>query len=157
MGRVGKPHGVEGEVYVLPLSDDPARFEPGAELLHDDGRALTVRSSRRHRDRLLVAFDESVTRADAERLRGALYVPPDRLRELDEGEYWEGDLVGCRVALPGGEPVGEVTEVVAGRSQDLLAVSTRAGERLIPLVKEIVTGVDVEARRVTIDPPDGLL
>ena len=156
-GEIGKPHGTSGEVYVVRISDDPSRFEPGSVLTHEDGRVLVVASARVHRDRFLVVFEGSQTRQDAEALRGPLYVDPEDARELDDTEYWEHEIVGSAVVLPDGTEVGEVTDVIVRPAQDLLEVATRRGPRLIPFVEEIVTSVDRDARRVVIDPPDGLL
>ena len=114
-------------------------------------------SSRTHRDRFLVHFEEASDRESAQALRGPLYVEASSLRELDESEFWEADLVGCRVFLPDGTDVGEVSDVIVRPVQDLLQVETPRGQRLVPFVGEIVTEVDAEARRVVVDPPEGLL
>lgn len=156
-GEIGKPHGTSGEVYVIRISDDPRRFEPGATLTHEDGRRLIVASSRVHRDRFLVRFEGSATREDAEALRGAFYVDPADARDLDDSEFWEHEIVGSSVVLVDGTPVGRVTDVIGRPAQDLLEVETDAGPRLVPFVDEIVTEVDRSARRVVLDPPAGLL
>jgi 16S rRNA processing protein RimM len=146
-----------GEVYVVKISDDPRRWEPGSILRHQDGRELVVDSARPHRDRFLVTFRGVGTRTEAEQLRGALYVADDEKRSLEEDEYWLQDLIGARVETVDGERVGEVIDVVERPAQDLLVVETPKGERYIPMVKEIVPDVDVEAGRVTVTPPEGLL
>lgn len=156
-GEVGKPHGLDGEVYVLVISDDPHRFEPGAELHRDDGRALTVVGSYAHGDRFLVRFEGVDSRAAAMLLRGPLYVPVTERRSLDPGEFWHDDLVGCSVVTGDGGNVGTVSGVIAGPSQDLLQIETASGERLVPIVKEIVVEVDTDKKRIVLDPPEGLL
>ena len=156
-GEVGKPHGLGGEVYVIRISDDPLRFEPGSRLIHGDGRELVVESSRPHRDRLLVKFQGFDDRTAAEGLRGALLIHSEDVRALEDHEYWPHELVGCSVVLRDGTEVGEVNAVVPSPAHDLLQVGTPGGERLVPIVKEIVIEVDVSARRITIDPPEGLL
>jgi 16S rRNA processing protein RimM len=156
-GEIGKPHGTAGEVYVIRISDDPHRFDPGATLLHEDGRELVVRSSHSHRDRFLVHFEGAVDRESAQGLRGALYVDPSSVRDLDGSEFWESDLVGCGVLLTDGTEVGEVSDVIVRPAQDLLQIETPRGQRLVPFVGEIVTEVNAETRRITIDPPEGLL
>ena len=156
-GEIGKPHGLGGEVYVIPISDDPRRFEPGSLLHHDDGRPLTVQSSRDHRNRFHVKFEGVDDREAAEMLRGALWVDASDQRSLEEGEFWEHQLDGLAVVDARGASVGTVKRIDPGPAQDLLVVETESGERLVPLVAGIVTEVDVDGGRVTIDPPDGLL
>ncbi len=106
---------------------------------------------------MLVKFQGTDSRADAESLTGALYVEPSDLRRLDPGEYWEHDLLGCEVVLGDGSTVGRVVGFVPGAAQDLLTVKTAEGDRLVPMVKAIVTEVDVPNGRVVLDPPEGLL
>jgi 16S rRNA processing protein RimM len=154
-GQVGKPHGLAGEVYVVPISDDPRRFDPGARLIHEKVGDVIVESSRKHNQRFLIKFEGTDTREAADALRGALYVTPDDLRELDDSEFWEHDLVGCMVVTEDGVEMGEVTAILNG-PQDLLEVATAKGERYVPIVREIVVSVDVPARRITVDPPEGL-
>ena len=156
-GEIGKPHGTNGDVYVVRISDDPHRFDPGSRLMHEDGRELVVESARVHRNRFLVKFEGVSSRSDAELMRGALYVPSSEKRQLEEAEYWADDLRGCHVVTAAGEPVGTAREVLPGTAHDLLVVDTPAGERLVPMVKAIVVSVDLEARRIVLDPPEGLL
>ena len=156
VGQIGKPHGTAGDVYVIRISDDPRRFEPGSVLRHEDGRALVVESSRVHRDRFLVRFEGCESRSEAEDLRGTLFVPATEVRELDAGEFWEHDVVGCEVVTAAGEPLGVVAAIIPGAAQDLMEVTTVGGSTLVPLVKEIVVEIDPDTRRVTVDPPAGL-
>jgi 16S rRNA processing protein RimM len=156
-GEAGKPHGVGGEVYVVRISDDPLRFEPGSRLLHADGRELVVEAARSHRNRLLVKFEDVDDRMAADSLRGALFVPRSEARELEPGEYWAHQLVGYEVRTAAGTEVGRLAEVVPGTAQDLMRVATPGGERLIPMVEAIVVDVDTDRRVVTIDPPEGLI
>lgn len=156
-GEIGKPHGIHGDVYVVCISDDPRRFEAGAELIHSAGQTLIVESARPHRDRFLVKFEGVDSREDAEMMRGTLYVPADDVRELEEGEYWERDLIGCEVFGSDDSRYGEVTAVIPGTAQDLLEVETPAGTRLVPLVEEFIVEIDPAQRRIVLDPPEGLL
>lgn len=157
-GEIGKPHGIAGEVYVVRVSDDPQRFEPGARLVHADGRALLIETARSHRDRLLVKFAGVDERAAAERLRGAIYVPANEVRDLDQDEYWAHDLVGATVFLPSGDEIGTIEQLVPGVAHDLLSVKTAdGGTHLVPFVKDFLIEVDLRARRIVLDPPKGLL
>ncbi|MEA2452463.1 MAG: rRNA processing protein RimM [Actinomycetota bacterium] len=155
-GEVGKPHGLAGEVYVVVISDDPQRFAPGAHLSRDDGSILTVATSRAHGDRFLVRFEGIDSREATMALRGPLYVPATDARALDEDEFWHDDLIGCTVVTASGDELGVVEMVIAGPAQDLLQVETPNGRRLVPVVKEIVTNVDPEGKRIVVDPPEGL-
>ena len=156
-GQIGKPHGTAGDVYVVRISDDPHRFDPGARLLHEDGRELTVVTSRVHRDRFLVRFEGVGDREGAEGLRGALFVPAGAARELAEGEFWPHELEGFDVVLPDGTHAGTLDRVQPAPAQDLFAIRTDAGERLVPYVADIVLEIDTASRRIVIDPPAGLL
>ena len=141
----------------MPISDDPRRFSPGSRLEHEHLGELTVEGSRRHHNRLLVKFSGVDAREEAERLQGALFVATADLRNLGPGEFWEHELVGATVVDATGRALGSVTALVRGPAQDLLEVQTVAGERLVPLVADIVVEVDVAAGRIKVDPPAGLL
>ena len=141
----------------MPISDDPRRFEPGSVLAHERVGSLVVRSARRHRGRLLVAFEGVEDRTEAAGLAGALYVGAGALRSLGEHEFWAHEVVGCEVTDPAGNRIGRVSDVVPGAAHDLLNIATPAGERLVPAVRAIVVEVDVTGRRIVIDAPEGLL
>jgi 16S rRNA processing protein RimM len=158
IGRIGKPHGVRGEVYLQPLTDRPDRFAPGASFVTDEvpPRSLTIETVRSHHDRLLVRFTAAGDRAAAEDLRGAqLTIGRDERRKLDAGEFWEDDLVGLPVRNAAGLPLGTVAGVVFASAQDRLVVDAPQGRIEVPFVEGIVTEVDPEAG-VVVDPPEGL-
>lgn len=156
-GEIGKPFGLGGELYVVRISDDPHRFDPGAQLLDERGRTLVIETSRAHGNRWLLKFTGVDDRDAAEKLRGPVYVATTDVRKLDEDEYWPHELIDCAVVLTTGAQVGVVDRVVPGGAHDLLAVATPSGERLVPVVKDIVVDVDVANRRIVIDPPAGLV
>lgn len=139
-------------------SDDPARFSPGSVvLLAGEERALTVRSARSARGRTIVSFHEVPDRTGAEAMRGRdLEIPSEALRELADGEYWDHELISCRVETVTGLPVGTVADVMHLPANDVLVVDGER-EHLIPLVAHVVVSVDVAARIVRIDPIPGLL
>jgi 16S rRNA processing protein RimM len=160
VGRIGRAHGIRGEVSVDVRSDQPElRFVDGAEFATDHG-PLRIESLRWHGARLLVAFEGVEDRTAAERLRGLLLVVdvPDDERPEDPDEYYDHQLVGLRVATVDGADVGAVTEVLHLQSQEMLAVRTDDDrEVLVPFVAAIVPEVDLESGKVTIDPPEGLI
>jgi 16S rRNA processing protein RimM len=176
VGRVGRPHGIRGEVVIGIRTDDPdLRFAAGAVLdtgTSPDGEAagrpgargggrLTVASAHWHSGQLLVAFAGVTDRTAAAGLTGTwLSVDSSSLPDLaDPDEFRDHELVGLSVRTRSGEPVGVVTEVLH-YGQDLLVVrrdGTAGGDCLVPFVKAIVPEVDVAGGALVIDPPPGLL
>ena len=161
VARIGKAHGLRGEVTVEVRTDAPEeRFVVGAELATDPAGVgpLHLRSVRDHNGVLLLGFEEAADRSAAEQLRGTLLVADVEAEDDDEDAWYEKDLVGLRVVTVAGEPVGEVAGLDSRPVQDLLVVRLPGGrEALVPFVKAIVPEVDVEGGRVVIDPPGGLL
>jgi 16S rRNA processing protein RimM len=172
VGRIGKVHGIRGEVSVEPRTDEPdRRFAPGAALRTQTPRGtpphgadrpalLTVRSVRRHQSRLLVTFEEVADRTGAEALHGlTLFTDADTTETPeDPEEFYDHQLVGLAVSTTDGRAVGEVTEVIHGSGQDLLAVRTGHGtEVLVPFVSALVPVVDLRRGRVEVVDRPGLL
>jgi len=163
VGRIGRAHGIRGEVAVEVRTDDPdARFADGSVLLTDPETVgpLTVRSSRAHSGRLLVRFVEVKGRDAAEELRGTqLLVDSADIAPLDDpDEFHDHELIGLTVHTVDGETVGTVVDVLH-HAQDTLVVDASDGgeEVLVPFVAALVPEVDVSGGRLVIDPPPGLL
>jgi 16S rRNA processing protein RimM len=168
VGRVTKPHGTKGEVFVWPLTDEPESvFEPGCELrlgdaegdLAEDAPVLVVERARPFKRGMLVSFEGVSDRAEIETWASrCLLAPREALAEPEEGETYYHDLVGLVVVTVDGETVGRVLEVYEAEPADLLEVEAEDGRRrLIPFSKQVVREVSVEAGRLLIDPPPGLL
>jgi 16S rRNA processing protein RimM len=161
VARIGKPHGIRGEVTVQVLTDAPGdRFVPGTQFVVEPAAAgpLTVESARWNKDILLLAFEEVETRNDAEALRGAkLFIETEELDEEDDDEGWyEHELVGLDVRV-GDTVVGKVSGLHTLPVQDLLVVTDHDGkEILIPFVEQIVPEVNVAEKYVLVTPPAGL-
>lgn len=174
VGRIGRPHGIRGEVVIGVRTDEPdLRFAVGATLdarsSSDDagpengagGERLTVASVRWHSGQLLVAFAGITDRTAASELTGSwLSVDSSQLPDTgDPDEFRDYELIGLAVRTCAGDPVGVVTDVLH-YGQDLLVVRRQdepGGEALVPFVKAIVPEVDIRAGVVVIDPPPGLL
>jgi 16S rRNA processing protein RimM len=170
VARIGKPHGLRGEVTVRLHTDDPERrFAPGAafrtEAAPGSGvpRSLTIRSTRVHNGIWLLAFEQVPDRTGAESLRGTrLLLETDEAGakpgEPEDDAWYEDDLVGLEVVRRDGARVGTVSGLELGAAQDLLVVTLQAGgTAYLPFVEAIVPEVDVDGGRVVVDPPDGLL
>jgi len=165
IGRVGRPHGLRGEVTVEVRTDDPERrFAAGSVLGTDpaDHGPLTIESARWHSGRMLLLFAGRESREAAEDLRGTMLVVDSATLPSsdDPDEFSDHELIGLRVVTAGGEDVGQVADVLH-HGQDLLVVSgtgARAGQEiLVPFVAALVPEVDVAAGRLVVDPPPGLL
>ncbi|MFB9837273.1 ribosome maturation factor RimM [Actinoallomurus acaciae] len=160
VGRIGRPHGVRGEVSVDVRTDDPAaRFAPGSSLATEDAGTLTVETVRAHSGRLLVRFAGIDDRTAAEALRGLLLlvdsaeIPPSD----DPEEFHDHELIGLAAVDPDGTELGEIVDV-EHHGQDLLVLRRPSGdEALVPFVGAIVPTIDLPAGRVVLDPPPGLL
>ncbi|PQZ96788.1 ribosome maturation factor RimM [Arthrobacter sp. MYb224] len=161
VARIGKPHGIRGEVTVQVLTDVPdERFAPGEVLHVIDGpvKTLTVSKSRWNKTILLVAFEEIKDRNTAETLRQArLEIEVTGEEESESDEWYEHELVDLKV-MHEGTQVGVITALRTNPAQDLLVFEDNNGEEIyLPFVDEFVPDVDLEAGTLTITPPAGLL
>jgi 16S rRNA processing protein RimM len=146
VGRIGKAHGLKGEVMVHLTTDRAERVEPGA-VLHAPTQVLTVRAARPHQGNWIVAFEGVEDRNAAELLRG-LVLSAEPIDDPDA--VWVHDLVGSVVVTPDGVEHGEIASVEANPASDLLVL---VDGRLIPMNFVVAT----LPGRVTVDVPDGLL
>ncbi|MFC9750790.1 ribosome maturation factor RimM [Streptomyces niveus] len=163
VARIGRAHGIKGEVTVEVRTDEPElRLGPGAVLATEPASTgpLTVETGRVHSGRLLLRFAGVGDRTGAEALRNTLLiaeVDPQDMPE-DPDEYYDHQLMDLDVVLTDGTEVGRITEITHLPSQDLFIVERPDGtEVMIPFVEEIVTEIDLVEQRAVIDPPPGLI
>ncbi|HSK08963.1 MAG TPA: ribosome maturation factor RimM [Vicinamibacterales bacterium] len=163
VGRIARAHGNRGQVIVNPETDFvEQRFQVGA-VLHTwrEGRMETLRVTafRLHLGRPIIALTGVETMDDAEAMAGLeLRVPVEELAPLPEGMFYRHDLVGCEVETTTGERVGSVAAVQGEASASRLVVRGPSDDEvLIPLAAEICVRIDPAARRIVVDPPQGLL
>ncbi|MDQ6924823.1 MAG: ribosome maturation factor RimM [Candidatus Eremiobacteraeota bacterium] len=157
--------GLRGELKIAPsrIGDDAleAGVDVRATLADGTVRALRVRALRRHQGRPLVSFDGVDDATAAQVLVGAALAIDRADVELDAGEYFDDDLVGCSLVDAAGAIVAEVVSVEHYPAQDVLVVALPrergAGRAMVPLVRAFVKGVDVRARRISVELPVGLL
>jgi 16S rRNA processing protein RimM len=158
IGRIGRAHGIRGELNVDIRTDEPdRRFAPGSSVVCGP-RTLTVASARHHGGRLVVAFKEVPDRNAAELLHGTIleaFIDPDDTPD-DPDEFYDHQLVGLEVQS-GGAVVGTVTGLVHLPYQDTLTVDIDGREVFIPFVTELVPAVDVAGGFVTVAEVEGLL
>jgi 16S rRNA processing protein RimM len=164
IGEIGRPHGLRGELRVVPHTDDPARFEGLATCVlwveaRDEREARRITGARRQGDVVILGLEGCDSAEAAAALVGRLVaVPESEARPLPDGQFYPWQLEGCRVVTEEGHEVGAVTRIDANPGHDLWVVQGAGGrEHLIPAVPAIVREVDLAARRVVIAPPEGLL
>jgi 16S rRNA processing protein RimM len=166
VGRVSRPHGIRGEVRIIPDSDNPERFAEGASVYARPARqrlagpgsterlTLTVDTVRGEPAFPILAFAEIGDREAAEGIRGfILEVPGQELPQLAEDEFYPFDLEGLTVKDPAGNVVGRVCEVIDSPAHPLLAVKLDSGrEALVPFVLAAVPTVAPKDGYLTVEP-----
>lgn len=159
VGRIARAHGIRGELSVDVRTDEPElRFAEGAQVWVGE-RTLTIETSRRHQERLLVSFVEVDDRDAAEALKGAVLesVVDPHASPSDPEEYYDRQLTGLDVRNAAGTRIGEIDRVEHLPVQDLLVVRTDGAELRIPFVEALVPIVDIDAGFVQVAEVTGLL
>ena len=169
VGHLNKVHGIKGEIYVWPLTDHPATtYRKGVTLRVSDTEgsrpsdrfpSLEVESVRPYKQGLLVKFRGIEDRTEAEHFRGRYLMRSlEDVEELDEDEIFYHQLLQMTVESVDGEKLGVVREVYEDvGSADLLEIQGPRGRFHVPLVQSMIREVDVDGRRLVLDPPEGLL
>lgn len=164
VGRIARAHGLGGELFLQVETDHAEEvFAPGRELEVEDPRPglpgrLTVTRARPQPRGWLLGVEEVLDRTMAEQYAGRyVTLAREELRDLAEDEYFLHDLLGLRVEDEEGRPLGSVDEVYEAPAGPILGVIAGRRERLVPFRREIVLEVDLEAGRVRVRPPPGLL
>lgn len=161
VGRLGRPHGVKGEINVEVLTDDPEkRFAKGSKLtIQNQNKQLTVNTARLHTNKLLVTFNEVPDRNIAEDLKGNYLVIELNESEIPQtgDEFYEDQLIGLSAVSENQELFGEVVEVIHRSAQDLLVIKTPDNQEvLVPFVDEIAPIIDLNKKIIVLNPPKGL-
>lgn len=161
VGRIGRPHGLRGDVTIAVNTDDPdARFAAGSVLGTDPDRGpLTVANRRRSGGVLLLRFEGIEDRDAAEALRGtSLTVPAETLPESDDpDEFYDHQLIGLAVRDPSGQDLGTVVEVWHPPASPVLLVRRPDGsDEAVPFVRALVPTVDLAQSYLVVDPPEGM-
>ena len=164
VARVAKPRGVRGEVAADLLTDFPERFKRLEALIavFPGGRRERLALERHwfHGGRVVLKLGGYDSPEAAAALAGCeLAVPEAEAVELEEGEFYDWQLEGCRVETVGGRSVGTVREVLhTGGEAPVLVIRDEADrENLVPLAESICVEIDVAAKLIRVDPPEGLL
>lgn len=161
VATIGRAHGVRGELTLTVRTDEPdRRLHKGARLRDaDSARIFVLKSSRWVSGRFIATFEGITDRNQAETVRGIVLVAEVPIDETpqDTEEFYDRQLIGLQAQLPDGRNIGVVRDVLHLPAQDVLALDTTDGERLVPFVKELVPQVDVEAGIVRLADVPGLI
>jgi len=161
IGKIGAPHGIQGELKLFSLSDVPDRFEtlktvwwigPKAER-----KRLTVAAYRPGERFHLIRFHELTSRENAARLtNGYLALPRSQRGQLPEGQYFIDDIIGLQVENEAGQFIGRVTNIIQTGSNDIYVVQGEGkAELLLPALKEVILNIVLERRRIIVRVPEG--
>lgn len=166
VGKIVNTHGVRGELKILPQTDFPeVRFSKGSVLYAfpphslEQGEPLTVQSARIHKGTWIVKFEEYHNINDVLGYKGGvLKVAQTDQVELDEGEYYYHEIIGCEVFDEDGDKLGVVKEILAPSANDVWVVKRDRGkDLLLPVIDEVIRSVDTQQKRITIHVLEGLL
>ena len=159
VGRVGKPHGVRGEVRVTIHTDEPERFTwlEEAHVGIDRPYPLAIESARFHKNWVLLKFDGYDNRDAVEKLRGEwLQVRLEDAIELEDGELFLYQLIGLEMVTTEGKLIGNVKEIIETGANNVFVVKGTAGEKLIPDIDDVVNDIDLAAGQITVTLIPGL-
>ena len=155
IGRVGAPHGIRGDLRIIPLTDFPERFIALREVMVGD-ELLHIEQMKPQGKNILMRFREYGVREEAQRLTGRLLtVAREEAAPLDEGEYYVFDIVGLTVYDEEDNELGSVENVLRTGSNDVYAVRSEDGrELLIPALRAVVQSIDLPGGRMTVRLPE---
>ena len=165
VGKIVNTQGIKGEVRVISTTDFPEeRYKKGNVLFlflpkNETPVQLTIKSHRKHKNFDLLLFEGYENINEVEKFRdGIIKVPESQLGELEEGEFYFHEIVGCLVFTKDGEEVGKVMEILTPGANDVWVVKGKQGkEILIPYIDDVVKKVDLKEKIILIDPMEGLL
>ena len=165
VGKIVNTQGIKGEVRVISTTDFPEeRYKQGNHLSlflpnSQHPIELTVKSHRKHKNFDLLQFEGYENINEVEKFRnGLLKVPESQLTDLEEGEYYFHEIIGCHVFAKDGIEIGEVTEILTPGANDVWVVKGKNGkDHFIPYIEDVVKKVDTKEKIILINPIEGLL
>lgn len=152
VGKIVAPHGVRGDLRVVPLTDFPERFHSLKRIYLDDNAMATVEAIKFHQQFVLVKLYECNTRDEAELLRGKyIQIPQEEVMPLPAGHYYLFEIMDCKVYTEEGDYLGTVTDIVQTGSNDVYTVTAENGAtRLIPALREVVRSIDIAGKKIVV-------
>lgn len=164
VGKIVNTHGVKGEVRVISITDfADERYEPGNKIYlfkqKNNPTELMIKSHRIHKNFDLLSFEGYDSLTAVEPLKGAtLKIHKDQLSELEDGEFYFHEIIGCSVFTTKGVEVGKVTEILTPGANDVWVIKSTHGKNvLIPYIEQVVKRIDLTDKIILIEPIEGLL
>ncbi|AVQ99024.1 ribosome maturation factor RimM [Oceanobacillus iheyensis] len=163
IGKIVNTHGIRGEVKVVRISDFEERFAVGNQVYAVKEKAapvaLTIAAHRIHKGFDLLQFEGYANINDVEHFKGGyLKITEEQLTELESGEYYYHEIIGCDVMTASGESLGVVKEILSPGANDVWVIKRpKEKDLLIPYIDEVVKEVSIENKKVVIEPMEGLL
>ncbi len=156
IGTIIAPHGVRGDIRILPQTDHPEQFLELSSLLLEDGRSLQITSARFHKRMVLMKCRGVETMNDAELLRGKkVLINSEDLPQLGEGEYYVADLLGLPVFDTAGTQLGTLKDVFSTGSNDVYVIAVPEGKDiLVPALKKHVKEINITDRKIVVELPE---
>ncbi|MBO5955399.1 MAG: 16S rRNA processing protein RimM [Clostridia bacterium] len=158
IGQIVNTHGLRGDLKVMPWCDDPMVFDELAYVVID-GTEYDIEKSRMQKNMVLLKLEGIDDINVAERYKNkVLTVPREELGELPEGTYYICDLLGCSVETVSGRDLGKICDIIKTGSNDVYVVEDDSKKQvLIPVIDEVVKSVDIDEKKIVIEPLKGLI
>ena len=156
IGKIVAPHGVRGDIRILPLTEKPEQFLDLDYLLLQDGRKLTIKHARFHKRMVLVTTEEIKSMNEAELLRDQeVLIKAEDLPELEEGQFYVADLIGLPVYDEEGKQIGTFKDSLSTGSNDVYVIAV-TGEKdiLLPALKLYVKEINIAEKRIVVTLPE---
>ena len=156
IGKIVAPHGVRGDIRILPLTEKPEQFLDLDYLLLHDGRKLTIKHARFHKRMVLVTTEEIKSMNEAELLRDQeVLIKAEDLPELEEGQFYVADLIGLPVFDEEGKQIGTFKDSLSTGSNDVYVIAV-PGEKdtLLPALKIYVKEINLAEKRIVVTLPE---
>lgn len=156
IGKIVAPHGVRGDIRILPLTEKPEQFLDLDYLLLHDGRKLTIKHARFHKRMVLVTTEEIKSMNEAELLRDQeVLIKAEDLPELEEGQFYVADLIGLPVFDEEGKQIGTFKDSLSTGSNDVYVIAV-SGEKdiLLPALKIYVKEINLAEKRIVVTLPE---
>ncbi|MGG3738671.1 ribosome maturation factor RimM [Aeribacillus pallidus] len=165
VGKIVNTHGIRGEVRVISRTDFPEeRYKKGNTLYifmpnQSEPIPVIIKSHRTHKSFDLLTFEGYNNINEVEKFKGSLLkISEEQLGELEEGEFYFHEIIGCDVITTDGEVIGQVAEILTPGANDVWVVKgPNRKEFYIPYIDDVVKEVNIDEKKITIEPMEGLL